>query len=729
MPYEGSIQVGNGQNVQVQYKGTFNGKITYDGAVQDIKIQDVLVAFDFICNLFSITKALTRGAELENEKEKIVVKKNNVKIVFGEKIKSGDGFLLGCRITPRKTLNRGYILQDKSQKEPKKAKIPVTTMHMRLGHASEVKTRQTAKKLGVELTGKFDTCQSCAEGKARQKNMSKESEQSKVKGERIYMDLSTVKNKSYGSKHHWVLMVEDYSKYKWSLFLKKKSDLPESVHKLFQHIQNNHDIKFKTIRCDNAGENNKLKEILEKDNYGAKFEFTAPGTPQQNGVVERAFATLYGKMRSMFSWAKFENNMKYGLWAECASTATLLDNMLVEEVTNKSPHEKFFGEMPKFSEHLRVFGEVGVIRKIENKTQPKLENKGLYAIFVGYSSDHSGDVYRMYCPTTRNVRMSRDVRWLNKNYGVFKLENEGGMIRYVYDDDTDPELGDIEVSDDEKNDLEEDSNPPTPSPPKGRKTVSLSTEMRRLDTFYNPTTNTVSWALMSAVNSDYLEPKNFYQAWNHEDPIERENWRGAIQKEFNDMEKREVWTLVKKEEVPKGRKAIGSKWVFKKKKSGVYRARLVALGYNQVPGVDFTDNFSPVTSDTTIKLLLVCMLKNNWSSRMIDIETAFLEGRLQDEIYMNIPLGFLECLGDAHRVIVDMVLKLLGSMYGLVQASRIWYKTICKTLMTDCGMKRCELDICLFYKMTEYGPVVLCVYVDDIFVWALKKELRRLFLS
>ena len=212
---------------------------------------------------------------------------------------------------------------------------------------------------------------------------------------------------------------------------------------------------------------------------------------------------------------------------------------------------------------------------------------------------------------------------MNKNYGAFKLENEGGIIKYDYDVEEELETVEMEDLDDENSDLEAVTEPATPPPPKGRKTVSLSTEMKRLNTFYNPTSNTVSWALMSAVQSDYLEPKNFYDAWNHDDPIERESWRGAIQKEFNDMERREVWKLVEKSEVPEGRQPIGSKWVFKRKKSGVYRARLVALGYNQIPGVDFSDKFSPVTSDTTIKLLFVCMLKNNWSSRMINIKTAF----------------------------------------------------------------------------------------------------------
>ena len=715
-PYEGSIQVGNGAAVKVQYKGVFTGKTDIEGHAKTIKIRDVLVAFDFIGNLFSITKALSGGAKLDNDDENIVVRKGDIKLVFGEKIHSGNGFLLGCKLEPisklgNTSMEKGYSMTENKEKKS----LPAITMHMKLGHASETKTRATAKKIGQKLHGKMDVCSSCAEGKAHQKKVAKASEGSKKIGERVYIDLSTVKNNSYGNKHHWVLLVDEFSRFKWSIFLQKKSDLAEKVYDVFKEIENNKGLKFEKIRCDNAGENHKLQEMLKENNYGATFEYTAPGTPQQNGVVERAFATLYGKVRSMLNWAQLPENMRKGLWAECAHTATALDNLLVDEYTNTCAHEKFYGDLPKYVNDLKVFGEVGIIRKIDSKKRPKLEDKGLESIFVGYAEDHSGDVYRMYCPRTKSVRLSRDIKWFNKSYGAHKKELSEGNIKYDYDDN------DGAVSSSEEESEEENEVQLTIPTPKTLTRKTRQTELEKLDTFYNPTIGTVSWALMSAVNSDYLEPTTYYQAWNHEDPEEQKNWRGAITKEFDDMERRNVWELVDKKELPPGRQPIGSKWVFKRKKNGVYRARLVALGYNQIPGIDFTDNFSPVTSDTTIKILLVCMIKNGWFSQVIDIETAFLEGRLNEDIYMKIPIGYLEYLKDAHRVTQDMIMKLLGSMYGLVQASRIWYKTLKETLIERCGMKRCELDIGLFYKMTEDGPVILCVYVDDIFMVGAKK--------
>ena len=138
------------------------------------------------------------------------------------------------------------------------------------------------------------------------------------------------------------------------------------------------------------------------------------------------------------------------------------------------------------------------------------------------------------------------------------------------------------------------------------------------------------------------EPTIFQEAWDPPDKNEREAWRTAIKKEFSDMIKRGVWELINKTSVSAERSLIGNKWVFKQKKNGVHRARLVARGYSQVPGVDFSENYAPVVNDITMRLTLVLKMTNNWTGEIIDIETAFLYGDLEEEIYMTIPKGFEE---------------------------------------------------------------------------------------
>ena len=92
---------------------------------------------------------------------------------------------------------------------------------------------------------------------------------------------------------------------------------------------------------------------------------------------------------------------------------------------------------------------------------------------------------------------------------------------------------------------------------------------------------------------DMVEPSSFQEAWNHPDPEQRKKWRGAIRKEFSDMIKYQVWRKIQRNRVPPERRTIGSKWVFKIKRDGRFRARLCGLGYTQIPDVDFTENHAP----------------------------------------------------------------------------------------------------------------------------------------
>ena len=103
------------------------------------------------------------------------------------------------------------------------------------------------------------------------------------------------------------------------------------------------------------------------------------------------------------------------------------------------------------------------------------------------------------------------------------------------------------------------------------------------------------------------------------------------------MIKREVWRGIKRNKVSNDRCLIGNKQVFKKKGNGVYQARLYALGYAQITGVDHQDNFAPVLHETTFHLVMVLMLLKDWVSEIVDVETAFLCGDLEEEIYMEVP--------------------------------------------------------------------------------------------
>ena len=148
--------------------------------------------------------------------------------------------------------------------------------------------------------------------------------------------------------------------------------------------------------------------------------------------------------------------------------------------------------------------------------------------------------------------------------------------------------------------------------------------------------------LISAATSGPTEPKTFQEAWHYPIENERNSWRAAIRKEIKSMIDRGVWRKTDRKKIPNNRRLIGNKWVFKIKRDGTYRARLVALGYSQIPGVDYTDNFVPVAHDVSFRIALARMMVEILDSLVMDVETAFLYGDIEEEIFMKSPIGMEE---------------------------------------------------------------------------------------
>ena len=148
---------------------------------------------------------------------------------------------------------------------------------------------------------------------------------------------------------------------KWSYFLKHKDDQVGALIDFIKALQAKKSNIVKFICCDNAGENKSLEKACLKEGLGITFEYTARATLQQNGKVERNFATLYGRMRSMMIFASFTKKLKHELWTEAASTATKLDNILVDKPSTDSPYKLFYNKDPDYKNHLQIFGELGTV--------------------------------------------------------------------------------------------------------------------------------------------------------------------------------------------------------------------------------------------------------------------------------------------------------------------------------------------------------------------------------
>ena len=222
----------------------------------------------------------------------------------------------------------------------------------------------------------------------------------------------------------WLIGVDEFSDCSHSFFLSKKSDQIKMIPMWIKGLSRNYGIEIKRIRLDSSGENRSLQKECDKQNLGVIFEFTEPGTPQQNSVVERKILTLVGRPRAMLIQAGINSKEKGEFWCEVISTATNLDNIMVRPDRKKSLYTLFYNKDAKFMKHLTSFGEMAVVAPyMKKKMRSKLDNRGKTCMFVGYADDHSGDVYRFLNINTKRIIMSRGARWLNIIWKHYRMKS------------------------------------------------------------------------------------------------------------------------------------------------------------------------------------------------------------------------------------------------------------------------------------------------------------------
>jgi len=337
-----TVKVGNSEHCGVVKIGKLRGMVQQkDGSTIPLVLTNVQYVPELWCNLYSLLAAIGEGYKLNGDligKDTILkVKKGSTVIAFDERIKGGSNDLLGMRFL------REIPEAAMTNLEPG-TNVKTVTLHNQLGHPSEAVTRITAKYLQVNATGKLPVCENCAMGKAKQKNLPKVSEGgSNIAGERLYIDISSIKEKSLGGSKFWLLVVDEATHMKWSFFLKNKSQTSEKLMPFLKELKAKYFKTVKFIRCDNAGENKTLERDTKNAGMGITFEYSAPGTPQQNAVVERAFATLMGRVRAMMNLAGFTKVKRNQLWTEAAATATKVENMLVYKNGESHAYKKFLG--------------------------------------------------------------------------------------------------------------------------------------------------------------------------------------------------------------------------------------------------------------------------------------------------------------------------------------------------------------------------------------------------
>ena len=315
--------------------------------------------------------------------------------------------------------------------------------------------------------------------------------------------------------------------------------------------------------------------------------------------------------------------------------------------------------------------------------------------FIGYSKNPKG--YRLIDLNTNKVVTRRDVAFNETDFQFFKRANVEGISAPT------ESLSECEEE------TATDESPSDVPPRRSQRTVQRPDYYgysESTDAATNECADTATLVEHCAYSAQEIpEPATIDEALGS--PHAKE-WKLATDSEYRSLMENDTWDLV---ELPEGRTAVGCKWVFKVKHNGEgkavrFKSRLVAKGYTQKHGIDFEETFSPVVRFSSIRTLLALAIQRNLIVHQMDVVTAFLNGKLNEEIYMQQPDGY-QVSGKK-----SLVCRLKKSLYGLKQAPRCWNQEL-KQFMAQAGFVQSNADPCVFIRLDEHTTIV-AVYVDDL---------------
>ena len=337
--------------------------------------------------------------------------------------------------------------------------------------------------------------------------------------------------------------------------------------------------------------------------------------------------------------------------------------------------------------------------------------------FVGYSLTSKG--YRLFDETNGKLYIRRDVEFNESDFGqksamTTEPDQKGTEVKNNADITAKDEEEVVEIRRSEKDEERQE--------PQKEKELRRSERTRKTPVRYgyDEYADTATYPVRHVAYhlSQVDEPSTIQEAKSSDHAAE---WKLATDAEYNSLIENKTWKLV---ELPPGRKAIGCKWVFKLKhdvdeRVERFKARLVAKGYAQKYGIDYDEIFSPVVRFSSIRLLLAFAVQRDFLIHQMDVETAFLNGKLDEEIYMQQPEGYVKP-GEEH-----LVCKLEKSLYGLKQSSRCWNKAF-KESIEKLGFTQASADPCVFIRKKD-TLTIIAIHVDDLMILAKNiLEMQRL---
>ena len=397
-------------------------------------------------------------------------------------------------------------------------------------------------------------------------------------------------------------------------------------------------------------------------------------------MVERRNRTLLEMVRAMMAQA----NLLISYWGDALLTAAYILNRMSSKSVSSTPYELWIGKKPDLN-NLRPGGSTGYVHNTSHR-YGKLGPRGKKCIFIRYSEHSKGYVLIGEQPDGSVTELeSHDVDFIEsefsnigeveKNLTLYKMmDQEGGApSRLVEDKEEIPETLRDNGSDSQPSGstaLEVD-----PQQPQPRRSNRGNIHRRHFE---------IKGEVFMIASQDDDEPKTVQKAFSSSVSDE---WMKVMNDEMESMRTNQVWDLV---DLSSGHKAIVNKWALKIKRKANgsierYKARLVAKGYTQKKGVDYEETFSPVVRFASVRLILAIVANLNLELYQMDIKTTFLNGELDEEIYMDQPIGFVT-KGQEHKMC-----KLKQSIYDLKQSSRQWYLRFHRAVLSN-GFTMIEED-------------------------------------
>ena len=713
VPHAINVTFGNGSTSEATLIGDAYLQPNSDNL---IKLTDVLFIPDAADNLLSVSQATKRGITFAFDANICHISMANQIIATAQADTSSNIYHLASRC-----LEPGSAAYAMTTAYAARAETP-ELWHRRLGHLGyDNLSKLQSMVTGINISpadiksASTDTCTACTLGKQHRLPFGTSTTVTSKPLELLHTDLcGPMPVTSHGGNSYFITLLDDHTGYSIVQPLRRKSDVADFLKATITMLERQTGHTVQRIRSDNGGEFINADLATFYQSKGIRSETTVPYTPQQNGKAERLNRTLMEKARPMLADANLPKN----LWAEAVTTANYLRNRSPATGHNATPYELFHGIKPDLS-NLRTFG-ARAYAHVPSSLRTKLDTVSEPGRFIGYASNSKG--YKILLDNG-TLTISRDITFdetsnmrtadapqqhssnslqQTEQHSTSLSQPSNSSSTVIFGDDIEP----VGASADP-------GTPPTPppaaaSPPIALRRTTRAAALRPAEVWQDDAFRITGRTNTAAVNlaTTSTEPTSLDEALHSPDA---DQWRQAMDEEIASLAANNTWILTSP---PPGIKPIPGKWVYKEKRNADgtierYKARLVVKGFHQRPGIDYEEVFAPVSKYSTLRILLAITADQDLEIHQLDIKTAFLNGKLHEDVYIEQPPGY-------NNGNPDIACKLNKALYGLKQASRAWHHTL-KAELESLGFAESTADPGLFIKPGTH-PVYLLIYVDDILV-------------